>query len=312
MVWLDFDEFVKMDDYLSYGISPFCINGVVFPDRSLQPETWQMKKSHQPVKIELLDYESGNIKITNNHNFTNLNELLGRWTLQQDNREIASDTFSVDVAPRSFDYFFLTFPQISPETGAGYFLTISFHSRSNTPWAAQGHEIAFEQFELPYYKPQAQPSNDAPPPRLLENEGLIRIYTADVSYTFSKYTGALDFAFYDGDVLFTKGPRPVFYRPPILNETASWGLAEADQWRDLGLDRMRHVLQSLTVDTLDNVLQVTALVQSMTPDSLPGFHNEFIYSIDGNGELLLNHRLWPIGIFDVAYLPKIGLQLELP
>ncbi|MBN1480082.1 DUF4981 domain-containing protein [candidate division KSB1 bacterium] len=312
IVWLDFEEFIKMEDYLSYGISPFCINGVVFADRSLQPEAWQMKKSHQPVKIELLDVTTGNFKITNYHDYTNLNELEGRWIVMEDDHTIASDTFNVEVAPRSFEYIFLPLPEIEAKPGATCWLTMSFHLKTNTMWAAKGHEIAFEQFELACSVPHRPQKENVPPPRLVESDHLIRIYTADVSYTFNKATGVLDVVFFNGQELFSKGPSLKVYRPPILNETAAWGKAEADDWRAIGLDHLQDFLQSMVVDTADNSLTVKTLIQSRSPDFVPRFQNEFIYTIFGNGELLLSHRVWPLGDVPVEYLPKMGIQLELP
>lgn len=312
VAWLDFESTEPMEDYLSYGVSPFCINGVVFADRSVQPETWQMKKSHQPVKIELLDVETGNIKLTNYHNFTNLNELQGRLTLTEDNRQIASDTFTVDVAPRSFEYVFLDVPQVEPKAGKTYWLTLSFHLKDKTIWADAGHEIAFEQFELPIFEPSSESISLLPRPKILATDQTLRIFTGDVSYLFDNKSGRLESVTLNGIEVLSSGPQLNIYRPPILNETANWGKAEADDWRELGLDKLQHKLTSMTVDTLDNLIQIVVNTSSMAPDNQCGFHNEYTYSIFGNGELVLTHRTWPVGEFDVEYLAKIGLQLEIP
>ncbi len=312
VVWLDFESTEPMDDYLSYGVSPFCINGVVFADRSIQPETWQMKKSHQPVKIELLDVETGNFKFTNYHNFTNLNELQGRWTLTEDDRQIASDTFTVNVAPRSFEYVFFELPEVAPKAGKTYWLTVSFHLKDKTKWANAGHEIAFEQFELPYFAPKPEMLTEFPRPKIVENDHTLRIYTADVSFIFNKKSGRLSSVTNVGVEIVTAGPQLTIYRAPILNETANWGKAEAHDWRALDLDKLQHRLTGMTIDTLDTFVQVVVNTSSMTPDTMRGFHNEYTYSIFGNSELVLTHRTWPVGVFEVEYLAKIGLQLEIP
>ena len=86
LLWLDFDEFGQGPDFFFYGATPTgsgTINGVVFPDRTIQPEIWQLKKSQEPVFVEAVDLGSGRLKIVNRYSFTNLSELDARWSLPQ-------------------------------------------------------------------------------------------------------------------------------------------------------------------------------------------------------------------------------------
>ena len=50
----------------------FCINGLVWPDRTPHPSMYEFKKLVQPISIEILDAEQGKIKITNEQYFTDL------------------------------------------------------------------------------------------------------------------------------------------------------------------------------------------------------------------------------------------------
>ena len=54
----------------------FCIKGLVFGDRTVQPKYWEVKKVYQPVLIEPVSLKPGKvvIKVTNRNSFLNLNE----------------------------------------------------------------------------------------------------------------------------------------------------------------------------------------------------------------------------------------------
>ena len=49
----------------------------------------------------------------------------------------------------------------TPEPGVEYFLELSFRLKHDTPWAKQGHEIAWDQFKLPDAAPRLLPNDSA-------------------------------------------------------------------------------------------------------------------------------------------------------
>ena len=79
------------DSYWTYGgdygpkdvpsSGNFCLNGIIFPDRKVQPAYWEVKKVYQHVKFKPLSLERGLIEIENNYNFTDLNEFSLRFFL---------------------------------------------------------------------------------------------------------------------------------------------------------------------------------------------------------------------------------------
>ena len=50
----------------------FCINGVVYPDRSVKPQTEEMGKVYQNIKFFDFDKQTSTVKIRNDFSFTNL------------------------------------------------------------------------------------------------------------------------------------------------------------------------------------------------------------------------------------------------
>ena len=76
MLHLNFEEDKKDGDFYAVGLGGRTY-GIVWPDRTVQPEINQIKRSGQPVKIEAIDIENGVLKVTNRHQFKNMNKLEG-------------------------------------------------------------------------------------------------------------------------------------------------------------------------------------------------------------------------------------------
>jgi beta-galactosidase len=155
VLWLDFETFAHDGQFRSYGVDPFCCNGVVYANRDPQPSLWQMKKAHQPVEITAVDLVDGTVSITNAHNFTNLASLDTSWTLAKDDEVIQEGSLSVDLPPNEEREVTLPFEKPDLEAGSEYWLTVIFTMTEGTQWADSGHEVAFEQFEVPFDVPTA-------------------------------------------------------------------------------------------------------------------------------------------------------------
>ena len=82
-LWLDFESVKDESHYYTIGL-PGRTYGLVWPDRSVQPELWQLKKSPQPVEIKMLNLEAGEVEIFNRFTFTNLSDLNATWSLLAD------------------------------------------------------------------------------------------------------------------------------------------------------------------------------------------------------------------------------------
>ena len=83
VIWTRLTKNEDGEEYWAYGgdfgdtainDDNFCINGVVFPDRSTKPATYQCKKVQQRVGFGYSNFRrGGGIQITNWHHFSKLN-----------------------------------------------------------------------------------------------------------------------------------------------------------------------------------------------------------------------------------------------
>ena len=80
----------------------FCLNGLVWPDRTPHPGLNEVKKVYQYVGFEPVDLKTGLIKITNKYDFTNLSEFNFDWEVVSDGNVIQSGKIPLpDLKPKA-------------------------------------------------------------------------------------------------------------------------------------------------------------------------------------------------------------------
>jgi beta-galactosidase len=328
-LWLDFESSQKEGSYYSIGI-PGRTYGLIWPDRSIQPEMWQMKKSPQPVRFTMKDPEGGIVELDNRHHFKNLHELNFRWELTANGEKIQEGTFTVDLEAGAKQL--LQIPYEKPEVRAKkeYHLLVSASTGKDHPWAPAGHEVAWEQFELPFQKQEAVDTASAEDheytaPELEEHGNTVMVKGENFTYIFNKETGLLSSMIVHGRELISKGPQLNVWRAPLANDLDSWsfwhtemghvtegmGRETANGWRSIGLDRLEQDVDGFrSVSESQSVhIHVEASLHSMNYTS--GFKVFYDYAIRGDGELEITARVSARGNM-TKWIPKVGLQMQLP
>lgn len=323
LLWLDFETTRQEGTFYSVGI-PGRTYGLVWPDRRIQPELWQLKKSPQPVAIRALDLEAGRLELFNRHHFRNLDELVAAWSLTADGQVIQEGTLPLNVSPLQKKTVDIPFRKPVIEPGVRYHLLLSFTLPEKTAWAEKGHEIAWEQFEMPYYQPQkTEEIKDVISTE--ENGDRIIVRGKLFSYTISKETGRLESMIHEGKELIAAGPKFNVWRAPLANETDSWSVWQIDigqtregmgreianGWRSIGLDHLQHTLDRFEVQSDSSKVVIEAAVSAHANNFTSGFFIGYRYTIQGDGTVRLDTRVSPRGKM-THWLPKIGLQLQLP
>ncbi len=321
-LWLDFDEVKDNGTFFSMGIGGRTY-GLIWPDRTPQPELWQVKKSAQPVDVKLINPETGSVEIWNRYHFTNINELKAIWQLQANGKVIQQGDLKLSLEPLQKQTITIPFqkPELQAETE--YRLLVSFSLKKPQSWAPEGFEVAWNQLELPWKKPGEIAQNlISPEVSFAEDIKTIVVAGKLFSYVFDKSNGKLTSMTFMGKELINDGPKLNVWRAPLANELDQWavwqshltyrkpGMGEdpANNWRSLGLDHLTYTLDKLSVSkTVDNKIKLVVKDHAEGINYGTAFDNEFIYTIDGNGEIVMEHTIIPQGLMP-AWLPRIGVQ----
>jgi len=116
-----FETEEKPGEFYSLGIGARDY-GLVWPDRSVQPELWQVKKVPQPVLIEAVDSSRREARVTNRYAFSNLNSLMAEWELSEDGEVIQHGPLSVDIQPKQSQLIRVPWEALWSEERQGVFL----------------------------------------------------------------------------------------------------------------------------------------------------------------------------------------------
>jgi beta-galactosidase len=320
-LWLDFEEEKTEGEFFSYGIGARTY-GSIWPDRRPQPEMWQIKKSGQPFSVKMIDAETGLVEIMNRYLFTDMNALSTEWSLSADGVVIQKGEVSINLPPQKNALVMIPYnkPEIVP--GKHYSLLVSFFQKEKKPWADKGYETAWEQFELPWYIKPAPGRPGEKTLRIIEEGNTAEISGNGFSYSFDKKSGELISFKTNGKELLTQGGRASFWRAPLANETDDWtywasntkhktdgyGRNAAAEWYSSGLERLKTELTEFRVKAWGGNSVTVTISNVMTLATGRGsFINNFLYTINGNGEMKINHTIIPDGDMP-AWLPRAGME----
>lgn len=313
-IWDWIDQAIKTQtpdgtEYLAYGgdfgdtpnDGNFCGNGLLFADRTVTPKLYEVKKCYQNVKFEAVHLKEGKIRVTNQHLFTNLNAYRFVWKVEK-NGEVEEEGFDLlDVEPGHARV--VNIPYNPPEfcgEDEEYWLTVSLLLREDTPWAEKGHEVAFEQFQLPVIRKKGCELKEIPPLKVEERDALLQIVGKDFSLLFDKRDGSLHSYRFKGMELFREAPMPNFWRPVTDNDRGN-GLPErCATWREAG--RKREIL-SFQFEVFRNTVEVS--VEYRLPTDPPSLCL-ITYRVYGDGKIKVTQELCPGE--GLPEIPEIGMM----
>jgi beta-galactosidase len=321
-LWLDFEKIIEGGEFFSYGIGARTY-GAIWPDRRPQPEMWQIKKSAQSVNVRLISAEKGEVEISNRYLFTNLDRLNTVWKLQGDGEIVEKGTLELNLGPQEKKVVIIPYRKPELKAGVEYRLLISFLQKEQIAWAEPGFEIAWNQLELPWFKP-LQPEQKVSRDKLniKDDKESLSISGTGFEYIFDKKSGALVSVKLHDKELIRRGPQLNVWRAPLANETDEWGYSvsntrhrsegfghmPASEWYSAGLDKLTSLNDIFKVEINDDesvTIEISNIMLLAT--SAGGFINHYSYHIDGGGEMTIDHTVMPDG--DVpAWLPRIGVE----
>ena len=323
-LWLDFEELHTGSEYFSYGIGARTY-GSVWPDREPQPEMWQIKKAGQPVSVKMLNDKLLRFEITNRYLFSDLSHLHKKWILLENGKQIDSATFNLSLGPLKTDSLTLDIKRLEIREDSEYRLKIGFCLKEKTAWCNEGYEVAWDEFALPWQEKSKQKAKTAYAGILkLRDEGdKLSVEAEGVRYLFSRSDAVLSGIEVGGKAIVTSGGNLNIWRAPLANETDEWnygwsgarrgtesyGRMAASEWFAAGLDRL--LCKQARLEVVNNSPLIIEGSNIMTfANGAGAFRNNFTYTVNNNGELIIEHEVIPEG-FMPSWLPRIGLSWNL-
>ena len=124
----------------------FCINGMVFPDRTPHPGLLEVKKVYQDIRFSSKDPKTGAIIVENHFPSRSTAPYAFSWELLREGRRVDGGNFEAVVAPGASKTVKLPVPALDANTD--YALSVYARTKTGDEIIPQGHEVAREQFVL--------------------------------------------------------------------------------------------------------------------------------------------------------------------
>ena len=294
----------------------FCINGLIWPDRTPHPAMYEFKKLTQPLSVNAIALNEGKFSIENKQYFTDLSWLTGNWELMRDGVRIDSGVLQeLNIAPQETINIDIPINCGLMLLPGEYHLNFHFVAQADESWCKAGHEVAWEQFVLAHVPVDEELSQSA---SSLENEVTCRSEDAETIISCGKFSLIIaDDCFetrleYDGRVIISKGPELQVWRACTDNDgIRNWTGQEEKpmgQWVEAGLDKLKVIKASCNIVENDNCISaVIEKVRVGTDDELGIKHTQTLM-VFPDGRLEVDNEVVADG--RLPSLPRIGVTMK--
>jgi beta-galactosidase len=130
----------------------FCLDGLVFPDRTPKPALWEHRHLAAPVRISgsAADVGAGRITITNRQYVRGLDWLACTWDLATESGSLASGSLDLPAIEPGANATIAVpgWPQAGLPVGQDAWLTLRFSTPVELPWAPAGFEVCAAQLAV--------------------------------------------------------------------------------------------------------------------------------------------------------------------
>jgi beta-galactosidase len=276
----------------------FCIDGVVWPDRTPKPALWEHKQLACPVHVRVskADARRGAVRLHNRQYFSDCSWLRARYEITVGEDVVQRGTLrlpplkpghqaSADIAG------------LVPEAGPGEeaFLTVRFETAREMPWAAKGFEVGWQQASLPVRRR-----------RTVEPTGR---RAKDFECTIDPEHGLLASLRVDGRELVVSAPTISLWRAPTDNDGLKLAplqeLKPLGRWRAWGVDNIARTVER--VQTKGATTTVRARYVGADPEAVVLQRTTYTMGTDGTVTVAEDVRI-PKQLDD---LPRVGLEFTL-
>ena len=322
--WVD-QSLIKYDDQGNpwsayggdFGDTPndrqFCMDGLVFADRTPHPALYEAKHAQQLFQFRLLPGAERKIEVSSEYLFRHSDNEILHWSITQDGSPLAAGKVVLNIAPQSCQV--ITLPEVPLPAKAGQlWLTVRIEQPQATAWAEAGHVSAWQQWALEQKLSLALPSRASEIPQLTSGDTAFSVTLGNKRWEFCRKQGVLT-QYWIGDNAQLLNPLiDQFTRAPLDNDIGVSEVTRIDpnawveRWKAAGHYHAEATLLQCEAEPLSNaVLITTAHAWLHQGDAL--FISRKTYRIDGHGEMLIT-----VDVDIAAGTPppaRIGLSCQL-
>ena len=293
----------------------FCMDGLVYPDRTPHTGLLEFKNVHRPVRVLSFDQEKGTAVLHNYMDFTNLKDLLMiRYEASIDGvtveNGIIDDPAVLDLPAHEEKEITLPVPQA--EKGK-CFLKLTYLLKEATEVLPAGFELGFDELAVK----TAENVNQTAKALLAasdhagknfavdEDDHYLIVSSDDFCYTYDKLTGVFAKMVYKNQSLLDRPMEYNIWRAPTDNDRNIKRV-----WQEAGYDRASARAYTTEWKEENGEIKITTQlsVAAIYLQPVVSIHAVWTVKKDGRLDVELQAKRAP----GVPMLPRFGLRLFLP
>ena len=270
---------------------PFCINGLIGPDRKPHPHYYEVQYVYQPLQFVK---EGDSIRIINRNWFTDISEYRYVCEVKYNGELIIGQYATLDSEGR----FGIPYPYY-PYNESELVLNVYAQLLNDTPWAEEGFAVAREQFVL---KPEEAFSDMNGQPATYRQDKDVTVTTEQGTVTID-HTGALTSWIIEGQQMLQSPLEPYFWKPENDNQHAAHFAERTAVWEKAAADRkVKSIRTEKDKHSLKVIVETTLSV---------GANLTMTYSINTWGWIKVDLDYKPTAT-NLPLMPKFGMRMRLP
>ena len=307
-------------DYGRYPASDhnFNCNGVIAPDRRLNPHAYEVGYYYQNVWITDKGLKDGKIEIYNENFFKSLDDLELEWFVggaggrhHHGGDRPEGMTFGhggkadiSGIAPQQRKVITIDAMQKTIERVLGHhgdqeiFVIFQLKAKDAQQYVDKGQVMARQQFALNDYQFPELKAEQAEVAKE-ETKSYVKLTAGGTTLTIGKGSGLIDYLDVDGQPMLIDRQSivPEFWRAPTDNDYGAWLQQRWAAWKSPEMK-----VSGLTVSDNSVVAKITLPLAVLT----------MTYTLQADGSVLVRQQMEPTGDTKNQWLFRYGMQLQMP
>lgn len=276
----------------------FCMDGLVYPDRTPHTGLYELKNAARPCFIS---FDGEKYFIENKLDFTNLKDYIYiNWSIKQNGEEIYNGVIdNIDVLPHEKSELRFNHPKVN---GSRVYIKFDLMTKNDSFLVEKDSNIGFEQFDLSNedYSLKLEQENITMTIEEMQNE--IIINGDNFKYVFNKNKGSFSYLSYDNKIITDKAIKYNLYRAPTDND-----MYVNKIWLEEGFNRTNPYTYPIVISVTDKavIIKCPLSIQATYLANIAEINS--VWTVYNNGAI--NVSLDTKIRDTVSYLPRFGLQI---
>ena len=218
----------------------FCLNGLVFPDRTPHPALYEAQRAQQFFTFTRVSTSPLVVDVQSDYLFRHTDNEVLRWSVTRDGTVLAKGEVTLSIAPHETQRLDISLPALTAEPGEVW-LNVEVYQLKATPWSPENHRCAWDQWPLPAPLFIAPPAPVGVPPVLTQTDEMLTLTHQQQRWIVDRTSGHLTQWLNNGVETLLSPLTDNFTRAPLDNDI---GVSEAtridpnawvERWKAAGM-----------------------------------------------------------------------------